>query len=404
MALYVFDGTWNEDENAPEQDTNVVRFRGIYEGPVEYREGVGTRFGTVGRILGGVFGVGGRSRIEEMYDAAKRNWETGDRIFDVVGFSRGAALAVHFVNVLAEQGLKLSNGSVEKPKIRFLGVWDIVGSFGFPIDFIIKFQHINLGWTIDRVPSAVQNCFHAMALDERRQAFRVTRLKASPQVEERWFKGVHGDVGGGNGNVGRNAIALHWMLEQARACGLPISNDEIDLAAAQRDPLARIAENFDPVRNSRRPTQAADRYHPTATAKRLQVNESATFPVRAADRYNWAGVRLEGGASYRLEVSGNQKWQDASISCGAEGWTSESLPWYKEAVVSHFEKDRRLPPANWFELIGAVDDEDTDLFRIGKGCQLTAPKDGDLHAFANDVRTRYGNNTGQLNVTVTRTA
>ena len=127
MALYAFDGTWKEDEDAPEKETNVVRFRDLYEGPVEYRGGVGTRFGTVGRLLGGVFGSGGRSRIEEMYDAARKNWENGDHVFDIVGFSRGAALATHFANILAMQGLKLSNGSTETPEIRFLGLWDIVG-------------------------------------------------------------------------------------------------------------------------------------------------------------------------------------------------------------------------------------------------------------------------------------
>lgn len=79
MALYVFDGTWNEDEDAPDQDTNAVRFAELYEGPVEYRAGVGTRFGTLGRLLGGLFGAGGRFRIEEMYDAATKNWDAGDR-------------------------------------------------------------------------------------------------------------------------------------------------------------------------------------------------------------------------------------------------------------------------------------------------------------------------------------
>lgn len=405
MALYAVDGTWNEDEAAPGRDTNVVRFRDIYEGAVEYREGVGTRFGTVGRLLGGVFGVGGRSRIEEMYDAARNNWEAGDRIFDIVGFSRGAALAAHFANVLAKEGLRLSDGRTEKPPIRFLGLWDIVGSFGIPIDLIIKFQHINLGWTIDRVPDTVQHCVHAMALEERRETFRVTRLNvgnADQRIEEVWFRGVHSDVGGGNGNILRNNIALHWMLQKAHAYGLPVTKAQIDLVAAECDPLASISENKDLQRDERRPTHPGDLYHPSAVGKRLRVGESATFPVRAADRYNWAGVRLEEGATYRFDVPGDQKWQDASVSCGADGWTSESLPWYKEAVVKHFEGARRLPEANWFELVGALDDEDKELFRIGSGCDYAAPREADLDAFANDLKTRYANNTGKLMVTIKR--
>ena len=91
MALYAFDGTWNEDEEIPEKDTNVVRFRDIYDGPVEYRTGVGTRFGAVGRILGGLFGLGGRSRIEEMYDALKKNYAQGDHEGEFCAPLKGAA-------------------------------------------------------------------------------------------------------------------------------------------------------------------------------------------------------------------------------------------------------------------------------------------------------------------------
>ena len=52
MALYAFDGTWNEDEEEASQDTNVRKFADAYHGNggrVSYIEGVGTRFGSVGR-------------------------------------------------------------------------------------------------------------------------------------------------------------------------------------------------------------------------------------------------------------------------------------------------------------------------------------------------------------------
>lgn len=406
MALYAFDGTWNEDEEIPTKLTNVVRLRDIYDGPVEYREGVGTRFGSVGRLAGGLFGVGGRSRVEEMYDAARANWTRGDREFDITGFSRGAALAVHFANVLAEQGLRLADGSTVKPAIRFLGVWDIVGSFGIPIDLVIRFQHINLGWTIDRVPATVAHCVHAMSLDERRQAFDVTRLThgTATQFEELWFKGVHSDVGGGNGNVARNNIAMHWMVSKARAAGLPIDPGHETLLAAQSDPLARISTNKDLLRQPRRVTLPGDAYHPSAVARRLAVGESATFPVRSADPYNWSGLGLERGATYRIEVVGDQRWVDGDISCGPDGWTSDQLPWYSEALVRHLELERRHPAANWFELIGAFEDDDRDLFRIGAATTVRAPRDTQLYAFANDLTNKYGNNHGSLTVTVTRVA
>lgn len=58
MALYAFDGTWNEDEPNAEEDTNVVRFKRAYQGTVDDIPGVGTRFGSIGKLFGGLFGTG----------------------------------------------------------------------------------------------------------------------------------------------------------------------------------------------------------------------------------------------------------------------------------------------------------------------------------------------------------
>jgi uncharacterized protein (DUF2235 family) len=171
MTLYAFDGTWNSDEAGEKnvQDTNVVRFKELYLGNnTEYIEGVGTRFGKIGEFFGGLFGSGGKTRIDEMYEELCENWKNDDKEIDIIGFSRGAALAVHFANKIGKEGIKLENGGTEPAKIRFLGVWDIVGSFGLSFDTFINFQDINLGWEIDTVHQCVDHCFHAMALDERR--------------------------------------------------------------------------------------------------------------------------------------------------------------------------------------------------------------------------------------------
>src|SRR6188472_1989994 len=109
MALYAFDGTWNSEKDAGEYDrnTNVVRFKDLYTGTKFFYRGVGTKHGLLGKIVGGAFGVGGH-----------------DRDIDIVGFSRGAALAVHFANVIADDGVRV-NGVLERPTVRFLGVWDV---------------------------------------------------------------------------------------------------------------------------------------------------------------------------------------------------------------------------------------------------------------------------------------
>ena len=408
MALYAFDGTWNSDEVDDIQDTNVVRFKELYMGNnAEYLEGVGTRFGKVGALLGGLFGTGGRTRIDEMYDELCENWEKGDREIDIIGFSRGAALAVHFANKLGKEGIKLSDGETQKAQIRFLGIWDIVGSFGLSFNNILNFQEINLGWDIDTVHQCVQHCFHAMALDERRETFNVTRLDPEntiANIHEVWFRGVHSDVGGGNENVARSNIALQWMLDQAKECNLPINQTKAQLSRySETDRFAPISENKDVKIDPRREMFPGDTIHPSAEPKQLQVDESHTCIVFAEKRYNWTGVRLQQGEEYIFSIPADARWKDASIECGPSGWATEDLPWYKEGIVNLLEKHRRLEDANWFALVGALGDEDDDLFLIGDGTKTyTAQKYADLYLFANDMLSKYGNNDGSLQVKITR--
>ncbi|MGI9434800.1 MAG: phospholipase effector Tle1 domain-containing protein [Geminicoccaceae bacterium] len=410
MALYAFDGTWNVDEDDPKDDTNIVRFKELYAGSnVDYLEGVGTRAGALGRIVGGLFGVGGRTRIEEMYQALCANWADDDKVIDIVGFSRGAALAVHFANKIGDEGVRLGDGSRAEARIRFLGVFDVVGSFGLSFDTIINFQEINLGWDIGKVAGCVDQCFHAMALDERRESFDVTRLDPDnhhDNVTEVWFRGVHSDIGGGNGNPDRSNIALGWMVDRARDCGVLIHEDKAqDEKYRAFDVGAAISENQDVQRDVRRAVRPGDTVHETALPKILNVNETACFEVRALLKYNWSGVQLIQGAAYEFEIADGDTWKDKNINCGPDGWPSDLLPWYQEALVKLFESRRRVPEANWFELIGAVGDNDDRLFRISTGGSdhaYVAEANGELYAFANDLQSRYDNNEGSLMVEVKR--
>jgi len=406
MALYAFDGTWNRDEFDDTEDTNVVRFREVYAGAeYEYLTGVGTRMGALGHVLGGLFGSGGRSRIHEMYEALCENWRKGDKDIDIVGFSRGAALALHFANKIAKDGIEDTD---EKPTIRFLGLWDVVGSFGLSFDTFINFNKINLGWNIDEVAPCVQNCFHAMAQHERRETFGLTRLDGNHQlanVREVWFRGVHSDVGGGNRNVTRSNIAFNWMLQNARACGVPLN----DAVAAQNkyaemDWDAPISENKDPQRDAPRAVDSRDELHESASLQRLQPGESREYLVLSAAHYNYTRLQLEQGATYRIEAPDGQTWLDGGIECGPEGWTTEQLPWLKEKFVKAFEDNRRKPDANWFELVGSLGDDDETLFRIGKGVDYTPPRAAELCLFANDLKSKYDNNEGSIRVVVSRKA
>lgn len=268
MALYAFDGTWNQEKVDSIENTNVVKFREAYTGRHKYLEGVGTRFGILGRIFGGLFGIGGVPRTKEMYKALIANWERGDRDIDVIGFSRGAALAVNFCNVVNELGIRSAKNPAQNPTIRFLGVWDVVGSFGIPINLVFNFQKVDVGYNLT-VPANVQHCFHAMALDERRQTMGPTRLDASNQndnIEELWFKGVHSDVGGGNRNIALSNISLKWMTEKGNESGLSFPADKLTSLDAAIDPSAPISENFDIIENDPRTVLGTDSRHPSAIA------------------------------------------------------------------------------------------------------------------------------------------
>ena len=410
MALYAFDGTWNSDEDKLAEQTNIVRFTELYVGnSTEYVSGVGTRFGKLGHLLGGLFGSGGHTRIDEMYDELCDNWQQGDHIIDIIGFSRGAALAVHFANKIGKEGIKLDNGNVEKVRIRFLGVWDIVGSFGLSFDTFINFQDINLGWELDTIHSCVEQCCHAMALDERRETFQITRLDPNNKhnnIHEVWFRGVHSDIGGGNNNAARSNIALQWMLQQGRSCGLTFNETKAKLPRySEVNRFAVIFENSDVAIDPRRVVEADDKIDPTALAMELSVGQSHQCEVLAKLKYNWSAVHLTKGASYTFTVVNGDTWSDAGINCGPDGWISDDLPWYKEGIVQLVERYRRLPNANWFALIGAYGDESENLFLIGNSKkEFIAKHNADLYLFANDMPSKYGNNDGSLMVTITRTA
>ena len=228
--LYAFDGTWNNDRPGNERDTNVLLFHEAYIGSKAYWPGVGTRYGGFGQVLGGMTGAGGRSRIKEAAGVLVAALQSNpkDDVIDIIGFSRGAALALHFANLIDDMHPELS--------IRFLGLWDCVPSFGAP-----SFEW-NIGWDL-QLPDNVRKCYHALALDERRHTFEVNSLTARVQNKEDegrlfevWFRGVHSDVGGGNANAGLSSIALNWMYAKAKSCGLPLDDEKVQWNAGRMDP------------------------------------------------------------------------------------------------------------------------------------------------------------------------
>ena len=266
MALYAFDGTWNEEKTGDDgqaTNSNVVKFFRAYAKNTNdgnfYVAGVGTRFDLVGKVVGGVFGAGELPRLNEAYDHLCQRWAAGDTAIDIVGFSRGAATTLDFCHLIQSRKIRRPGADTviePNPRIRFLGVWDVVGAFGLAN---LGGMDLNIGHHLELPKANLQYAFHAMALDERRLSFLQTRL---PGAYEVWFRGVHSDVGGGNGNLGLNDVALKWMMSKAKAAGLPIKDE--DIAALHPDPTAP-ARLRKLLTHDVRVVAKVDRYHYTVT-------------------------------------------------------------------------------------------------------------------------------------------
>jgi uncharacterized protein (DUF2235 family) len=280
MALYVFDGTGNEERDGDDRDSNACKFFHAYEDPNKnddirketgslYLKGIGTRARTfIGRTFSEAFGIGGHQRVRQAMERLENNIEAGDSVVDIAGFSRGAALALSFANEIADKMKNLD--------IRYIGLWDVVGEFGLPG------EHVNAGHNLHMPPNA-HNVFHAMALDETRLLFPLTRLSGSGPttgvvLQEVWFRGVHSDVGGGNNNPTLNGIALNWLFQNAKRCGLPIRESDVlaNIAAIQK-PAKLSAHKIDS--EVRRRIRDTDLLH-------------SSVVIEAGDRFNNPGVDL----------------------------------------------------------------------------------------------------------------
>jgi len=226
LALYAFDGTGTIYETK----TNVAILHSKYIGIAEYEEGAGSRW--YNSIFGGIFGAGGSNRLNSMYRKLVIDYPKDDKI-DIIGFSRGASLAREFANRIYEKGIVDDHGKVLacRPDIRFVGLFDTVGSFGIPGN------DINVGIRMD-LPPNVKYAAQAIARHERRSMFPLTPLnKPRPgQVfKQKIFNGDHSDIGGGH-EKDNNLLShapLFYIWSQGLRAGVPFGS--IDLEKRYKD-------------------------------------------------------------------------------------------------------------------------------------------------------------------------
>lgn len=120
-----------------------------------------------------------------------------------------------------------------QPTINFLGLFDTVAS-------VIESGRRGPRLTTHAFTSknrSVAAVRHAVAIDERRTMFQpllwpagekhrpdywVKKTETDQDVDEQWFRGCHGDIGGGNAESasGLAKIPLEWMISQSKPFGV----------------------------------------------------------------------------------------------------------------------------------------------------------------------------------------
>ncbi len=265
------DGTWSTPEQ--ESPTNVALVaRAVLptapDGATQatfYDAGVGTG-NWLDRLVGGVTGKGLERNIGDCYRFLVHNYEDGDEIY-LFGYSRGA----YTVRSLA--GLVRNAGVLRKSKagcyreayrlyrradaapdsreavafraansrdadIAFVGVWDTVGALGIPLGGLSRITAARHAFHDVELSRRVRHGCHALAIDEQRRSFQATLWSAKPRagqtVEQVWFPGAHGDVGGGYPDRALADAPLLWMVERAAAAGLACDVERLRRMARSR--------------------------------------------------------------------------------------------------------------------------------------------------------------------------
>ncbi len=121
-------------------------------------------------------------------------------------------------------GCKMQPKPTIQPSIQFIGVWDTVDAYVFPIDelaILWDFLVYPIRFPDSKLNEKVIRACHAVSIDDERHTFHPVMWDESEETTERitqvWFPGVHADVGGGYSKRSLSLVALDWMVTQTEA-------------------------------------------------------------------------------------------------------------------------------------------------------------------------------------------
>ena len=201
-------------------------------------------------------GHGLDSLICRAYGWLASRYRPGDRIF-LIGYSRGAYAVRSLAGVIDRVGLLKREHATERgvtlvyrhyqadpgstasrafaqrfchdeAPVEMVGVFDTVKSLGIKVPLLWLLVKDRTSFHNHHLGSSIRHGFHALALHETRNAFAPVLWDCPPgwegNIEQMWFRGAHGDVGGQIGNLVEARplanIPLVWILERAETVGL----------------------------------------------------------------------------------------------------------------------------------------------------------------------------------------
>ncbi len=204
-------------------------------------------------------GVGINRQIRRAYGFLASRYRPGDRIF-LLGYSRGAFAVRSLAGVIDMIGLLKPEHATERnvrdvyrhyecspdsaaamrfaelychdeAPIEMVGVWDTVKALGLRWPMVWRLFEPRHRFHSTHLGASIRHGYHALAQDETRDAFEPVLWTSdddwSGRVEQVWFPGTHGDVGGqlGGFHAARPLanVSLVWMLGklEGHGVGLP---------------------------------------------------------------------------------------------------------------------------------------------------------------------------------------
>lgn len=210
------------------------------------------------KCLGIIQGRGINSQIRRAYGWLASHYRPGDRIF-LFGYSRGAYAVRSLAGVIDRVGLLQREHATERavrqayrhyrmdpdsaastafsasycyPEtlVEMVGVWDTVKALGLRLPLLWMLTDKRNAFHNHNLGNTVKHGFQALAMHETRDAFSPVLWECphgcNLNVEQAWFRGAHGDIGGQIGDLmaarGLSNIPLVWMLERAETVGLSL--------------------------------------------------------------------------------------------------------------------------------------------------------------------------------------